>query len=68
MTQPTRRGGARPNAGRKTEMTEKMRTVALSLDERTVSLLKVVGDGNVSRGVRAAARLAYDAYQNQVQR
>lgn len=60
-------GGARRNAGRKTEMLgTPMKTVALSLDARTVDLLKVLGDGNTSRGVREAARVAYERYQRDV--
>lgn len=63
-----KRGGARPNSGRKTEVQAKMKTVALSLDDRTVEMLQVVGGGNASRGARDAARLAYDRYQNTTQR
>lgn len=40
----------------------KARTV--SLDDMTVEMAKVLsGDGNHSRGIRAAVRFAYDAYQ-----
>lgn len=36
----------------------------LSLDDQTVEMAKVLGaDGNASRGIRAAVRFAYDAYQ-----
>lgn len=62
-SQPTKRGGARPNTGRKTEVSGDLKTVALSLDEMTVRLLKVLGGGNVSRGAREAARIGYDAFQ-----
>lgn len=42
-----------------------MTRVNVSLDERTMELLKVVGDGNLSRGIRLAARVAYERYQNE---
>lgn len=59
-------GGARRNAGRKTEMPgEKMRKVTITVDEVTVRRLRVVGDGNVARGVRHAAQVAYDKWQRQ---
>ena len=35
------------------------------IDDRTVELLKVVGNGNVSAGIRHAARVAYDKYQRE---
>lgn len=34
-----------------------------SLDDLTVTMLKVLGDGNVSVGIRAAARFTFDCYQ-----
>ena len=37
--------------------------VQLSLDDRTLLLLKVLGSGNTSKGVRIAADAAYDLYQ-----
>lgn len=42
-----------------------MTRVNVSLDERTMELLKVVGEGNLSRGIRRAARVAYERYQNE---
>lgn len=57
-------GGARRNSGPKTEMVgEPMKRVQVSLDIRTLDLLQVLGDGNVSKGIRHAARVAYDRYQ-----
>lgn len=57
-------GGARRNSGPKTELFgEPMQRIQASLDARTVDLLKVLGDGNVSKGIRVAARVAYDRYQ-----
>lgn len=35
----------------------------LNLDDLTVTMLEVVGGGNVSEGARRAARLAFAAYQ-----
>ena len=41
-----------------------VRPRTLSLDDMTVEMAKVLGaDGNASRGIRAAVRFAYDAYQ-----
>jgi hypothetical protein len=34
----------------------------VSLDARTLTLLRVLGDGNVSRGVRQSAEVAYERY------
>lgn len=34
-----------------------------SLDDLTVTMLKVLGDGNVSVGIRAAARFTFECYQ-----
>lgn len=56
-------GGARRNSGRKTELVgAPTKAVTLTLDEMTVRKLKVLGEGNASRGVRLAADMAYDAY------
>lgn len=60
----TKRGGARINAGRKTEMVGRpTKPVTITLDEMTVRKLKTLGEGNLSRGVRAAADVAYEKYQ-----
>ena len=37
--------------------------ITVTLDALTVRRLRVLGDGNVSQGVRVAARAAYDRYQ-----
>lgn len=59
-----KRGGARPFSGKKTELGgQPTHRVQVSLDTRTLEMLAVLGDGNVSRGIRAAARVAYDRYQ-----
>lgn len=42
---------------------EGLKPVTLMLDDQTRRLLKVAGVDNESRGVRAAARHWYDAYQ-----
>jgi hypothetical protein len=36
----------------------------ITVDELTWRKLLVLGDGNASKGVREAARVAYDRYQN----
>ena len=57
-------GGARRNAGRKSAVPgETMKRVCVTLDERTLRLLDVLGEGNISQGVRVAADLGYDAWQ-----
>lgn len=41
-----------------------VRPRTLTLDDLTIEMAKVLGgDGNASRGVRAAVRYAYDQYQ-----
>jgi len=58
------KGGLRPRSGRKTELAgQPVRRVQLSLDDRTLRLLKTLGDGNTSKGTRIAADAAYDLYQ-----
>lgn len=49
--------------GPKTELGDPVRRVQLTLDDRTVELFKVLGEGNVSKGARHSARVAYDRYQ-----
>lgn len=61
-----RRGGARKNSGPKTGYAGvKMRSITLTLDDRTIEKLRVVGGGNASKGARIGADLAYEDYQNQ---
>ncbi len=58
-------GGKRRNSGRKTEVSsEAMSRRTMTLDPMTIRKLTVVGDGNISKGVRIAAQLAFEAYQN----
>ena len=58
MKKPPGPGGARPRSGRKTELKgEPTRRVQMTLDERTLELLDVLGEGNVSKGTRLAAQL-----------
>ena len=59
-----KRGGRRLNAGRKSEVNEKLTKVAVTLSDLALRQLRVIGDGNVSRGVRLAAEVAYANYQN----
>lgn len=52
--------------GPKTEfVAERVKCVNFTVDEMTLRKLKALGQGNASRGVREAARVAYDAYQRQ---
>jgi hypothetical protein len=44
---------------------DEVRRHEVSLDPLSVTMLKVVGGGNLSRGVRHAARVAFKDYQNQ---
>jgi hypothetical protein len=39
--------------------------LTVKVDAVTKEMLKVVGAGNLSRGVRKAARVAYDKYQRE---
>ena len=50
--------------GPKTELGDApMVRTQVSLDERTKRLLLVLGSGNVSKGIRLAAEVAYQRYQ-----
>ena len=62
-TEPTH-GGARRNAGRKLEVHgEKALKLTVTLDSMSRRRLVVVGDGNLSLGIRRAAVIAYDKLQ-----
>lgn len=61
---PQNHGGARKNAGRRTELIgDPVRRVQVTVDAKTLEFLQILGDGNLSKGVRNAARVAYDRYQ-----
>lgn len=51
--------------GPKTEpFVDEVKPRTVSLDDMTIDMAKVLGgDGNHSRGIRAAVRYAFDAYQ-----
>lgn len=50
--------------GRKIERgIDEVRRREVTLDELSVTMLKVVGKGNLSRGIRHAARVAFAQYQ-----
>lgn len=53
---------AKPGPKTEPELGELRRVQAL-LDRESLRRLKVVGDGNLSRGIRLASRVAYEAYQ-----
>lgn len=65
MSEEITHGGTRRNSGRKTEKAVEgpVKKHTVTLDEMTVRMLKVVGAGEVSRGIRVAARHTYAAYQ-----
>jgi hypothetical protein len=59
-------GGKRRNSGRKTEagVDGPVKKHTVTYDEMTERMLRVLGKGEVSRGIRRAARFAFDGYQN----
>lgn len=64
MEQTNNHGGARRNAGRKTERHDlEVTKQTVSYDETTKRRLAVLGGGNVSKGIRLAAQFAYEGYQ-----
>lgn len=57
-------GGTRRNSGRKIELIGEMtRKITITIDDITHRRLKVLGAGNVSRGVRVGAKNGYADYQ-----
>ena len=52
------RGGKRQGAGRPTEATGPTRRVNVTLDDATLEILRRVGSGNVSEGIRLLAARA----------
>lgn len=54
------RGGARPGSGPKLEVGS-VRRVSVTLDPESIELAENLGGGNVSRGIRAALRIASGA-------
>lgn len=54
------RGGARTGTGPKIEV-ESVRRVSVTLDPESIELAEKLGEGNVSRGIRAALRIASGA-------
>ena len=65
MNAPASHGGVRRNAGRKTEVNEPLTKVAVTVHALALRQLRVLGDGNISLGVRRAAEVAYARYQNE---
>lgn len=49
--------------GPKTGFTDPMVKSNLTLDAMTLRKLRAIGDGNVSAGVRIAAKAAYELFQ-----
>lgn len=58
-TKPLKKRGPKPLIPGEV-MTQKL----VSIDSLTIRKLKVLGDGNLSAGVREAAQVAYDRYQS----
>lgn len=53
------------NAGRKTELNgQRVTKRSMSIDEMTARKLAVLGDGNLSKGIRRAAEYAFSQYQS----
>jgi hypothetical protein len=50
-------GGTRPGAGRKTADNVKVERHTVTLDVRTAQVMREEGEGNLSQGIRAAARV-----------
>lgn len=65
MTTGLQHGGPRRNAGRKSEVNERLTKVAVTLSDLAIRQLRVLGDGNISLGARRAAEVAYGRYQNE---
>lgn len=57
---PPSRGGARQGAGRKPLGAEPMQRHQVLLDAASERVLRMLGNGNLSAGIRASARLAAD--------
>jgi hypothetical protein len=52
------RGGHRGGAGRKPQGGERMVTIHVTLPNDLIVIARALGDGNASKGVRVALRLA----------
>lgn len=52
----TKRGGRRPNSGRP-PINGGTRSIRVTLDERTEATMRCLADGNLSAGIRAAAKI-----------
>lgn len=50
-------GGARPGAGRPKQADGTTKDRRVSLDDHTVAIMRQIGDGNLSKGIRKAADL-----------
>jgi hypothetical protein len=56
MTKRKSHGGERENAGRPTEADTPTSRINVTLDEKTAEILRGIGGGNLSAGIREAAR------------
>lgn len=57
-TSSKQRGGARPGAGVKAQTTDggDLLRITVTLDATTIAKLRIVGDGNLSEGIRRAVQ------------
>lgn len=53
------RGGARPGSGPK--VPGRVSRHQVTLDDETLAIVRVLGNGNVSNGIRVASRIAAEA-------
>jgi hypothetical protein len=62
--EPSRRGGKRKGAGRKPLHADgAMEHTSITVDDLTLRKLLVLGEDNISEGVRRAVAVAYDRFQ-----
>lgn len=57
------RGGKRKGAGRPTEVKDGVRPFRVTLDEKTAKALRFIGEGNMSAGIRQAAKFFIDSHK-----
>lgn len=61
----SKRGGIRKGAGRKPETGTPMERKNVTLDADTIAVMKAVGDGDLSKGIRFAAKFLKQHYLGQ---
>ncbi len=53
----TPKGGTREGAGKPSLFGKPMKRINVMLDQKTIAILKALGNGNLSEGIRKAAAL-----------